>query len=205
MYDKKTAKILWMNETIDLREINAREYLEWKKTIINRMYWYAIKYIAPVWIFYFLIACIFGWGILSPEITNASYEGQITYEKMIHWSSVKPPFIIYSRLKDECYAQNARDKWHCIKTWLSIAYAECSWKDINTPFWLQSYEKWYKKWVRSYNKYWYKSQNWFFFYWDWWKYGASHYCTSEESSWSHYGCPNWRRNFDNVYSKLHIR
>ena len=83
---------------------------------------------------------------------------------MIANSTMKPPFTIYSRLKDECYAQNVRDKEHCIKTGLAIAYAECSWKDYNTPFGLQSAEKGYKKWVRSYNKYWYKSENAFFFY-----------------------------------------
>jgi hypothetical protein len=28
----------------------------------------------------------------------------------------KPPFAIYSKLKDECYAQKVKNKKHCIKT-----------------------------------------------------------------------------------------
>jgi len=83
--------------------------------------------------------------MLSPEANanNVAWDQDtsITYDKMVYNSTVKPPREIYKRLKKECYEQNARDKWHCIKTGLSIAYAECSWKDYNTPFGLQSAEK----------------------------------------------------------------
>ena len=53
--------------------------------------------------------------IFSLLVVNAQ-EPKITYEKLIANSTVAPPFKIYHQLKDECYAQNARDKWHCIKT-----------------------------------------------------------------------------------------
>ena len=134
-----------------------------------------------------------------------AYDPNITYEKMIANSTVAPPFIIYSRLKDECYAQDVLDKWHCIKTGLAIAYAECSFKDYNTPFGLQSKDKSYKKWVSSFKKYWYKSKDAYFFYWDWGELGASHYCVSEESSWSDYGCPNGRKNMQSILNQLHIK
>jgi len=146
-------------------------------------------------------------AILNITLVSIAFWGEpkITYEKMIANSSMKPPFTIYSRLKDECYAQEARDKEHCIRTGLAIAYAECTWKDYNTPFGLQSTEKGYKKWVRSYNKYWYKSKDAFFFYGDWGKYGASHYCTSEESSWSSKWCPNGRLNMQRVLNSINFR
>lgn len=133
------------------------------------------------------------------------HESKITYEGVINNSDMKPPFTIYSRLKDECYAQEARDKEHCIRYGLAVAYAESSWKDYNTPFGLQSYEKGYDKWVRSYNKYWYTATDAYFFYWDWGEYGRSHYCTSEESSWSAYGCPNGRKNAQRVINSLNFR
>ena len=129
-------------------------------------------------------------------------EDSITYKGLLEKSSVQPPFTIYSKLKDECYAQNAIDKKHCIKTGLSVAYAESSWKDYQTPFWLQSRDKGYSKWVSSYVKYWYTSTNWHFFYGDYGELGRSHYCTSEESSGSSYGCPNGRKNFDATFNSL---
>lgn len=134
-----------------------------------------------------------------------NYEPKITYEGLIENSSMKPPFKIYHQLKDECYAQDVRDKEHCIRYWLAVAYAESSWKYYNTPFGLQSAEKWYKKWVRSYNKYWYTATNAHFFYGDWGQYGRSHYCTSEESSGSNYGCPNGRRNAQRVIDSINFR
>ena len=144
--------------------------------------------------------------IFSPMETNASWDQDtsITYDKILIHSTMTPPAAIYVWLKKECYEQNVRDKWHCIKTGLAIAYAEASWKDSVTPFGLQSHDKSYRKWVSSYNKYWYKSTNAFFFYGDWGQYGKSHYCTSEESSGSAYGCPNWRKNMQRVLDDLKI-
>jgi len=142
--------------------------------------------------------CLFIWFISDVRASG------ITYEGMIKNSSVEPPFEIYSKLKDECFAQDVEDKEHCIKTGLAIAYAECTWKDYETPFGLQSKDKSYKKWVSSYKKFWYTARDGHFFYGDWGEYGKSRYCTSEESSWSSKGCPNWRRNFNSVYYNINF-
>lgn len=203
MYTKTQAKKLWRKETVDLRKQKSQEYLDSQKGCISKCLWIAGKYLAIMGIVWFLIVFFFGWGVLAPN--SEAYEGKITYEKLLENSTMSPPFRIYHQLKDECYSQNVRDKWHCIETWLAIAYAESSWRDNHTPFGLQSKEKWYKKWVRSYNKYWYKSKDAFFFYWDWGQYGRSHYCTDEHSSWSTKGCPNGRKNAQIVLDSLHIQ
>jgi hypothetical protein len=142
------------------------------------------------------------WFLFPKAYADDGKEEKITYENLTISGSIKPPFEIYSQLKDECFAQEVKDKKHCIKTWLSIAYAECTWRDLKTPFWLQSKDKSYKKWVKSYKKYWYKAKDWHFFYWDWWELGKSHYCTEEESSWSKVWCPNGRKNFNRIFNNL---
>ena len=161
------------------------------------------KYIVIISIIWFVIISIYGWWVFTPD-ANASEPHNITYQNLLDNSTVKPPFKIYSRLKDQCFEQNVKNKEHCIKVWLSIAYAESSWKDYSTPFGLQSKDKWYKKWVKSYKKYWYKAKNGFFFYGDWWKYWPSRYCPSEESSGSTKWCPNGRKNFDNTFSQINF-
>ncbi len=130
-------------------------------------------------------------------------EPRITYDNLNIEGMEKPPFKLYSRLKDECYAQDVEDKEHCIRVGLSIAFAESSWKDNHTPFWLQSKDKSFKKWVSSYKKYWYKWNEWGHFYWyssD--KPAPTRYCMSEESSNSNGFCPNGRKNFNKVFYNL---
>ena len=136
--------------------------------------------------------------------TAEASQPKITYEKMIANSTVAPPFIIYSRLKDECYAQDVPNKEQCIRIWLAIAKAECSWKDTWTPFWLQSEDKSYKKWVSSFKKYWYKANHMSFFYWANGKAWPSHYCLSEYSSNTEGWCPNWAISSQIVYESLHF-
>lgn len=114
------------------------------------------------------------------------------------------PSFLYDNLKIECINQKARNIEHCLRTWLSIAYAESTWNVKNNYFWLTSEDKSIKSWVTRYNKYWYKAKSWFFFYWDRWKLWASHYCTDEHSSWSKLGCPNGRKNFDHIFFQLKL-
>ena len=97
-----------------------------------------------------------GLFIINPVESNASWDQDtsITYDKILTHSTMTPPASIYVGLKKECYAQDVRDKWHCIKTGLAIAYAEATWRDDVTPFGLQSADKSYRKWVSSYNRYW---------------------------------------------------
>lgn len=146
-----------------------------------------------------------GIGVNTTGSNTATAPIEISYDMIKNDTGVNIPYALFEGLRNECSVQNAKNKWHCIKTGLSIAYAESSWKDTVTPFGLQSKEKGYKKWVRSYNKYWYPATNGFYFYGDWGVYGPSHYCTDEESSGSNYGCPNGRKNFDSTYNKLSIR
>lgn len=210
---KKQAKKLKMPMTIDLKKQAAEEYLYLQKNTMEKIIHNnrsILKMISIVWIILYIFI-ILSWGVnIFPKAHASSnlawnQDTSITYDKLVTHSGMKPPREIYLGLKKECYEQGARDKLHCIKTGLSIAWAECSWKDYKTPFGLQSAEKWYKKWVRSYNLYWYKSQWGFFFYWDWGQLGRSHYCTSEESSWSSLGCPNWRKNFNQAWNSLRIK
>ncbi len=127
---------------------------------------------------------------------------KISYEKLsIKWVK-KPPFKLYSSLKDECTKQKARNIKHCIKTWISLNYAESSFKTLD--LWLKSKDTSIKYWVKQYNKYWYKSKNWHFFYWDKNEIWKSNYCVTEHSSWSKKWCPNWKINFEKIYFNLHF-
>ena len=129
---------------------------------------------------------------------------QVTYNSIQSTKGIIP-YGLYEGLERECRVQKVRNNFHCIKTGLSIAFAESSWKNTTTPFGLQSYEKWFRKWVSSYNNHWYKAQDWFFFYWDLGKLGMSHYCTDEESSGSKKGCPNGRKNFDSTWNSIYLK
>ena len=193
---QKQAKKLGYPMTIDLREINAREYLEKKHPFMKFQNMF-LKYFGIIGLIWFLIICAFGWGIFQAEASD-----KITYDWMLQNSNVEPPFKIYSQLKDECYKQEAKDKKHCIKTGLAIAYAESSWKDTETPFGLQSKDKWYAKWVKSYTKFWFKSTHMSFFYGSNGKAGKSHYCLSEDSSGTDGWCPNWLKNSQIVYESI---
>lgn len=297
---QKQAKKLGRSNTIDLKGMIAKEYLDSKKTNMDKFKESAIKIIAVAGIFYYVVALFFGWGIFVPNEANASnqdlvnrenarlsrliqcnnqidlvknyihtnqdigtrcatirtlsqdyspisniMEGintnskaenyweiyydikririkngisvnttgskpaitgtKISYDMIKNETGVNIPYKLFEGLRNECSVQNAKNQFHCIKTGLSIAYAESSWKDLYTPFGLQSKDKSVKKWVKSYNKYWYTAKNGFFFYGDWGQYGRSHYCTDEESSGSKKGCPNGRKNFNKVYYSLSLK
>lgn len=131
------------------------------------------------------------------KYTNASYDYK---DLTIKWVK-KPNEKIFNRLKNECVKQKVKNINHCIKTWLSIAYAESSFKDNHTPFWLKSKDKSYKKWVSSYKKYWYTAKDWSRFYWNW-KPSPTRYCTEEDSSKTVWWCPNWQKNFNKIFFNL---
>ena len=207
IYTKTEALLLGRKNTIDLKYILAKEYTK-KVEKDDKIYLlknFMKKALIISSIIWFIYVCLVGWGVIVPKTHWNFSESKITYENLINNSSIKPPFKIYHQLKDQCFAQKVKNKEHCIKVWLSIAYAESSWKDYKTPFWLQSKEKWFRKWVSSYKKYWYKAKNGFFFYGDWGKLWLSRYCTSEESSGSTKWCPNGRINWDYIYNNLHFK
>ena len=101
------------------------------------------------------------------------------------------------RLKYQC--DKTRNTIKCFWMWMSISFAETSYKfkhfgimrEDNNPEWFA------KRW----NKYWYKATEMSFFYWENGKTWASHYCTSEESSWTNGWCPNWFRNSSFMLNK----
>ena len=126
----------------------------------------------------------------------------ISYDN-IKWIN-KPPKALYIGLKNECLRQKVPNAKKCIKVWLSIAYAESSFKNLYTPYWLQSKDKDHKGWVKRFKKYWFKANNWEFFYWKNGKTWKSKYCLSEKSSWTVWRCKNWEKNFSKIFNNIKI-
>lgn len=107
----------------------------------------------------------------------------------------------------EC--ETATNQTHCFGVAMSIAKAESYWSYGDHGYFgmMSSNDKSTKRWVVSYNRYWYKATNWHFFYWEDGKLWKSQYCHSEESSGTAVGCPNGRKNFDSFfteYSRLYL-
>ena len=106
----------------------------------------------------------------------------------------------------------AKNPTNCIIAGASILKAESNlWKKCNGyncfGMWggshkYSSYEKWVEDFVRRYNKYWYKAKSASFFYPSKWGVSPSRYCTSEASSNSSKGCPNWLRTAQQIWDKL---
>lgn len=102
---------------------------------------------------------------------------------------------------------------HCIISWASIIMAESGGKITNCrkyncmglgggSFWYTSYEVQIIDWISRYNKYWYKAKSASFFYPTRWEVSKSRYCTSEHSSWSSVGCPNWLSHASKTWNTL---
>ncbi len=106
----------------------------------------------------------------------------------------------------------AKDRIHCIKYASSISAAESWWWKKcynNNCFWIKAWSigfktlsDWVTDWVTRYNKYWHKATSMTQFYAPRWKLPYFRYCTSENSSDSSIGCPNWLKHSQNVFNKL---
>jgi len=106
----------------------------------------------------------------------------------------------------------AKDPIHCIKKIASISMAESGggWKCIeHNCTWLggwrfhyKNYTEWVIDWIHRYNKYWYKTKAMSDFYPPKGKKSKTRYCTSEESSNSNVGCPNWLKHSSEFQEKL---
>lgn len=108
----------------------------------------------------------------------------------------------------------AKDPVMCIKIWASIVKNEswgwyvckkynkynCMWLGVKDQY--KSYNDWVLHWVGKYNKRWYKAKNMSFFYSPAWKLPPSSYCTSEDSSNTAIGCPNWLRISSSFFNSL---
>lgn len=65
----------------------------------------------------------------------------------------------------------------------------CFWLNVKQPY--TSFNDWVLHFIGKYNKYWYKAKNMAFFYSPSGKLPPSRFCTSEDSSNTSIGCPNW--------------
>lgn len=99
------------------------------------------------------------------------------------------------------FCEKAVNQKHCLWVGMGISKAEWNWREgAHGYFWLMwSKDKSTENRVWRYNKYWYKAQDWFFFYGDKWRLATSRYCTSEVSSNSSVWCPNWKNNFNSFW------
>lgn len=70
---KKQARKLGFSETIDLKEMQAREYLASKETTMSKTSKIILKYIGFAGVIWFIIVTLVGWGIVSPE-ANAHHD-----------------------------------------------------------------------------------------------------------------------------------
>lgn len=110
---------------------------------------------------------------------------------------------------NKCKA-TAKDPRKCVLISISIYWNESwFWKYCknHSCWWVIS--KSYKSqiqaaddWVDRYNRHWYKAKDGTFFYSLKGKLPPSRYCTSEVSSNSKVGCPNWLRNYAIIYNKI---
>lgn len=166
-----------------------------KKVIIE-----LIKFVILIIMFWTILTTIVFWIILFSETkVNADEDSA---NKKIEWLIEQGANKEFAQeLMKECKG-TAKSPNHCFIVGASIAKAESNYTDIWWwYFWLQSEEKTINRWIKSYNLYWYKAKDWFFFYWDWGKLGKSQYCTDELSSWSKLWCPNGRKNFHTIWDE----
>lgn len=73
---KKQAQKLGHKNTIDLKAIYAKEYLDSKKTKMDNFKETWIKIVAWVGIFYYILTLLFGWGMFIPNEANANNTGE---------------------------------------------------------------------------------------------------------------------------------
>lgn len=146
--------------------------------------------------------------------TNASYDPKI--EKYRDIMEDKANSKTVDRIIRSCVNQYNKlenkewiNKYKCIKVSFAIMCNESScWKYYKnySIHWIQkdfnSELEAINTFTKTYYKYWYKAKDWSFFYWTANKSAPSRYCTSEESSWSIWHCPNWRKHFDYFYNLI---
>lgn len=73
---QKQAKKLNMPMTIDLKAIMAEEYLNSKKSKTILFKENTMKYVWIAGVIWFVIVCLVGWGILTPNNANANDTGE---------------------------------------------------------------------------------------------------------------------------------
>lgn len=128
-----------------------------------------------------------------------SLKGYANETPLEYWLSVTDNKDLVNWLRNEC--QSAINPNHCfgVGMWIAKAESNFKWGDHWYFGMVGSNDKSISRWVKSYNKFWFRADDGFFFYGSKGKLWPSHYCTSEESSNSPVGCPNGSLNFDSFY------
>ena len=107
--------------------------------------------------------------------------------------------------------ETAKNPRQCVITASMIAKAESNmWKNaykfnvwgINEWKKYPSVYKNFDRWLKSYNKHWFKSPLPSHYYSKRWKVSKTRYCTSENSSKSNIWCPNWLKHSTYIYNIL---
>lgn len=102
---------------------------------------------------------------------------------------------------------------NCIKLWASILWAESSWAYRCYKFkcfWVQwvtftSFEESARDFALRWSKHWYNQKTPSSFYSSKeWVFPRTHFCISEESSWSNLSCPNGAKHSWTVFNKLNF-
>lgn len=120
---------------------------------------------------------------------------------------------IASSLVTNCKAL-ADNPVHCIKFWAALVANEsggwykcrsrnqynCSWMDVWDNY--KSYNDGILHWIGKYNRKWYKAKDMSHFYSVAWSLPPTRYCTSEASSKTSVGCPNWLRHSTSFLNKI---
>lgn len=108
----------------------------------------------------------------------------------------------------QCKVAKVKNVKHCVVVGASIAEAEstrCEYAQWGTNCWGFLWYKFstkteaFKRWIKSYKKYWYNAKNSKFFYGTKDNIAPSRYCLSEDSSWAYWRCPNWNKNFNKIF------
>jgi len=109
MINIKEAKKLNRPMTIDLKWIMAQEYLDNKKTNMDRLKEKTIKYVWTAWIIWFLIVLSVGWGVVTPPEAKAFTTSEIYSEHgrfLAHFPEEKTVIGCYN-----IYTKKARELW----------------------------------------------------------------------------------------------
>lgn len=202
MLSQKDAKMLNRPMTIDLKKIYCEEYLQsieekqFSKWVKNKLL--NVFVILPFYFWIFIIVFIIMWIIVSYIIPDVSFADDSNYS--IESINAPIPKFLYDNLLIECKEHKVKNIPHCLKTWLSIAYAESSMNIPTNYFWLMSKDKSIKSWVWKYKNYWYTAKEWGRFYWyDENTPAETRYCINENSSWTIWYCKNGRINFNYIF------
>jgi len=144
------------------------------------------------------------WHYENEYWKKSTYDLRIKMEQLWYTKSLST-YMINRCKRLEKYNKKI-DAGHCVRIASSIWCSEssCSKVKNNNVFGFRnksfkSQEESFDRWLKSYEKYWYKATWGQDFYGLWGKY---HYCVDEHSSWTIGRCPNWLKTFNKTFNYL---